>query len=62
MSREGADFSEALGRAQALGYAEPDPTNDVEGEDARYKLSILASGGSSTGKDLVKESTSAGPP
>ena len=43
MSREGADFSDALGRAQELGYAEPDPTNDVEGEDARYKLAILAS-------------------
>jgi len=43
MSREGADFGEALARAQALGYAEPDPTNDVEGEDARYKLAILAS-------------------
>ncbi len=43
MSREGADFDDALGRAQALGYAEPDPTNDVEGEDARYKLAILAS-------------------
>jgi homoserine dehydrogenase len=43
MSREGADFGDALRRAQDLGYAEPDPTNDVEGEDARYKLSILAS-------------------
>jgi len=43
MSREGADFGEALRRAQELGYAEPDPTNDVEGEDARYKLAILAS-------------------
>jgi homoserine dehydrogenase len=43
MSREGADFSDALRRAQELGYAEPDPTNDVEGEDARYKLAILAS-------------------
>ena len=43
MSREGADFADALGRAQGLGYAEPDPTNDVEGEDARYKLAILAS-------------------
>jgi homoserine dehydrogenase len=43
MSREGADFGDALRRAQELGYAEPDPTNDVEGEDARYKLSILAS-------------------
>ena len=43
MSREGADFEDALGQAQALGYAEPDPTNDVEGHDAVYKLAILAS-------------------
>jgi homoserine dehydrogenase len=43
MSREGADFDDALKRAQELGYAEPDPANDVEGEDARYKLAILAS-------------------
>jgi homoserine dehydrogenase len=42
MSREGADFGDALRRAQELGYAEPDPANDVEGEDARYKLAILA--------------------
>jgi homoserine dehydrogenase len=43
MSREGRDFSEALAQAQTLGYAEPDPTNDVEGIDAAYKLAILAS-------------------
>jgi homoserine dehydrogenase len=43
MSRDGADFGDALAQAQELGYAEPDPTNDVEGEDARYKLAILAS-------------------
>jgi len=43
MSRDGADFNDALRQAQELGYAEPDPTNDVEGEDARYKLAILAS-------------------
>jgi homoserine dehydrogenase len=43
MSREGADFADALRRAQELGYAEPDPANDIEGEDARYKLAILAS-------------------
>jgi homoserine dehydrogenase len=43
MSREGADFADALKRAQELGYAEPDPANDIEGEDARYKLAILAS-------------------
>jgi homoserine dehydrogenase len=43
MSREGADFAEALRAAQELGYAEADPTNDVEAIDAAYKLSILAS-------------------
>ena len=43
MSREGLDFAEALKEAQALGYAEPDPTNDIEGHDAVYKLAILAS-------------------
>ena len=43
MAREGLDYSEALKDAQALGYAEKDPTADVEGYDATYKLSILAS-------------------
>jgi homoserine dehydrogenase len=43
MSRDGADFEDALKQAQDLGYAEPDPTNDVEGNDAQYKLAILAS-------------------
>jgi len=43
MSKEGLDFQEALGQAQALGYAEADPTSDVEGIDAAYKLAILAS-------------------
>ncbi len=42
MSREGVDFQVALREAQALGYAEPDPRNDVEGIDAAYKLAILA--------------------
>ena len=32
-----------LAEAQELGYAEPDPTNDVEAHDATYKLAILAS-------------------
>jgi homoserine dehydrogenase len=36
-------FDDALKAAQDLGYAEPDPTADVEGFDAAYKLSILAS-------------------
>lgn len=36
-------YAEALSEAQKLGYAEPDPTNDVEGYDAAYKLAIMAS-------------------
>ena len=43
MAHHGADFQRALGEAQERGYAEADPTNDVEGIDAAYKLAILAS-------------------
>jgi homoserine dehydrogenase len=43
MSREGAAFDDALKQAQELGFAEPDPTADIEGHDAVYKLAILAS-------------------
>ena len=43
MSQDGSDYEDALKRAQELGYAEANPANDVEGEDARYKLAILAS-------------------
>ena len=43
MSREGTPFDEALRQAQDLGYAEADPTSDIEGHDAAYKLAILAS-------------------
>jgi homoserine dehydrogenase len=43
MSREGSDFDEALRQAQVLGYAEADPASDIEGVDAAYKLTILAS-------------------
>ena len=43
MAYQHADFGPALSEAQDLGYAEADPTNDVEGFDAVYKLSILAS-------------------
>ena len=43
MANKGADYDVALQDAQALGYAESDPTNDVEGFDAVYKLSILSS-------------------
>lgn len=41
MSHEGSEYQDALDGAQRLGYAEPDPTADVAGYDARYKLSIL---------------------
>lgn len=41
MEQRGVSFSEALADAQKLGYAEPDPTFDVEGFDARYKIAIL---------------------
>jgi homoserine dehydrogenase len=43
MSLYGRPYDEALREAQALGYAEPDPTNDVQGYDAGRKLAILAS-------------------
>jgi len=43
MSREGAEFAEALAQAQAQGYAEADPSLDIGGDDAAYKLAILAS-------------------
>src|SRR5579864_2151101 len=39
--REGNTFSESLAQAQAAGYAEADPRNDVEGIDAAHKLAIL---------------------
>ncbi|MFN8633705.1 MAG: homoserine dehydrogenase [Chloroflexota bacterium] len=42
MSTTGLDFGTALKEAQDLGYAEPDPTNDIEGIDAAYKLAILS--------------------
>ena len=43
MARTGAAFEDALARAQELGFAEADPTADVEGHDAAAKASILAS-------------------
>ncbi len=43
MSSENSDYETALKAAQELGYAEADPTSDVEGFDAAYKLAILGS-------------------
>lgn len=42
MSQEGASYDEVLKEAQALGYAESDPTADVEGFDAARKMAILS--------------------
>lgn len=43
MEAEGRDFGDVLAEAQALGYAEADPSFDIDGVDAAHKLSILAS-------------------
>lgn len=43
MSKEGSDFGAVLKEAQELGYAEADPTADVEGHDAGRKIAILSS-------------------
>ncbi|HOJ11233.1 MAG TPA: homoserine dehydrogenase [Clostridiales bacterium] len=42
MSEDGRSFESVLEEAQKLGYAEPDPTFDIEGLDAMFKLSILS--------------------
>jgi len=42
MERRGCSFTEVLAEAQQKGYAEPDPTFDVEGYDSSYKIAILA--------------------
>jgi homoserine dehydrogenase len=43
MEAEGRDFADVLAEAQALGFAEADPSFDIDGVDAAHKLSILAS-------------------
>lgn len=43
MAQEHADFDAVLREAQEHGYAETDPTSDIEGYDAQYKIAILAS-------------------
>jgi len=42
MAKTGAPYADALARAQELGYAEADPTDDVNGADAAAKMAILA--------------------
>ena len=58
---EGSTYKDALQQAQDLGYAEPDPTNDVEGIDAKYKamiLSLLCFGVSPSVEDVFTEGIS----
>lgn len=43
MSQEGIEFKEALDEAMELGYAEADPSADIEGTDAAHKLALIAS-------------------
>jgi homoserine dehydrogenase len=52
MSQEGASYEEVLAEAQALGYAESDPTSDVEGLDAARKMAILSTLGFRTNVEL----------
>ena len=42
MAQRGDSFEDALAEAQDLGYAEPDPTNDVDGYDAAFKIALMA--------------------
>ena len=58
MTEEGADLADVLAEAQALGYAEADPTADVGGHDAASKTAILASlafDARVTGDDVYRE-------
>jgi homoserine dehydrogenase len=43
MQTRGADFADVLAEAQALGYAERDPSSDIDGEDVKFKCSITSS-------------------
>ncbi len=52
MSQEGASYEDVLKEAQQLGYAEVDPTSDVEGLDAARKMAILATLGFRTNVEL----------
>ena len=62
MAQQGTDYDVALAEAQRLGYAEPDPTADVEGFDAASKASIIASlafGARVVAGDVYREGISA---
>src|SRR5436305_3308131 len=53
MRESGREFAEVLGEAQKLGYAEADPSFDIDGIDAAHKLAILASVGFGRPVDLA---------
>ncbi|MFM8944683.1 MAG: homoserine dehydrogenase [Actinomycetota bacterium] len=58
MTEEGSELGDALAEAQRLGYAEADPTADVDGHDAAAKCAILASiafGARVTGSEVYRE-------
>jgi homoserine dehydrogenase len=58
MTSEGSDYESALAEAQALGYAEADPTADVEGFDAAAKVQILSTlsfGTRLSGEEIARE-------
>jgi len=62
MTEHVADYSDALAEAQELGFAEADPTADVEGHDAASKVAILATlafGQTVTGSDVFTEGIAA---
>ena len=58
MEAKGSDFADVLADAQALGYAEADPTFDIDGIDAAHKLAILASLAFGTALDFDAVATS----
>jgi homoserine dehydrogenase len=61
MTESGAEYADALAEAQALGYAEADPTADVDGHDAAAKIAIVASiafGAEVIADDVVAEGIS----
>jgi homoserine dehydrogenase len=57
MEKDGSDFAKVLADAQALGYAEADPSFDVDGIDAAHKLAILATLGFGSAPDFGAVST-----
>ena len=62
MAEEGVDYAEALAEAKELGFAEADPTADIEGHDAAAKLALVASiafGAEITADDVATEGITA---